>query len=76
MPTYFQTKIRNTSDTSSTSAKRLGKRIVEEKIGNSYESPSYFRTQHGKLSTTTYNNPFINMKVDPVSPPIGTLKNS
>lgn len=44
MPTYFKQSFRISSDTPS---RNKGKLIVEERIGNSYESPTYFKTEHG-----------------------------
>ncbi|KAL4445655.1 hypothetical protein ABPG74_006206 [Tetrahymena malaccensis] len=60
MPSYLQSKFSKIADTPK--SRPQGKRIIESKIGISYESPSYFRTQHGLVSSDTYKNPFLSGK--------------
>lgn len=68
MPNYLQSTAlathSNSANTSESSHKDFnltprGKRFIPSKIGNSQESPTYMRTQHGKISTDTYANPFL-----------------
>ncbi|EGR28727.1 hypothetical protein IMG5_169240, partial [Ichthyophthirius multifiliis] len=62
MPTYLQGKYSNISDSPVT--KKEGKKIIENRIGVSKESPSFFKLKYGKEDQLSYNNPYIGDRKD------------